>query len=167
MSTTIALSKGTSAVIDDDDVWIVVPYTWCVSSEGYAMTSAPITRRTIYMHRLILGLEAGEFTDHINGDRLDNRRENLRQATVGQNTANTGLTTRNRSGFKGVYFHRRTGKWIAQIKVAGRKKHLGTFSAAKDAARAYDEAARNAFGHFAWLNFPASAQATQPDRRTA
>ena len=95
----------------------------------------------------------GSEVDHINRDKLDNRRSNLRLVTHTQNCVNASLRVTNTSGFKGVNFYR--GKyWRAYIRVNYRHISLGFFPTAEAAARAYDEAAREHFGEFAFLNFP-------------
>lgn len=91
--------------------------------------------------------------DHINGNKLDNRRENLRYATNSQNNANrekqAGLYS---SQYKGVFWNAQKGKWQSRLKIDGKQKHLGFFVNEKDAARAYNEAALKYFGEFAVLN---------------
>ena len=99
----------------------------------------------------------GMQVDHINGDRLDNRRENLRIVTNWQNQMNRGMTINNSSGYKGVRL-RRSGKWEAQIRVNKKAIFLGRFYDKLDAAHAYDDAAKKYFGEFARLNFPESSQ---------
>jgi len=95
------------------------------------------------------GLNEGLDTDHINGDGLDNRRENIRVSTKSQNQANRrNLQSNNTSGFKGVDFHR--GKWRAQIKVDGRKIDLGSFDTPDEASGAYLRSAHHHFGKFAY-----------------
>lgn len=91
--------------------------------------------------------------DHENGIPGDDRLDNLRPATPGQNQANRGLLASNTSGFRGVSFHRRTGRWRASICVDRRQVHLGHFATPEAAAVAYDAAAREHFGEFARLNF--------------
>lgn len=88
--------------------------------------------------------------DHINRIRDDNRIENLREASHEQNAQNTGITRRNSSGFKGVYFNKAAGKFQAYV----RGNYLGLFVTAKEAALAYDEQASIMYGAFAHLNFP-------------
>ena len=101
------------------------------------------------MHREILNTPEGLDTDHINGDGLDNRRENIRVSTKSQNQANRrNLQSNNTSGFKGVDFHR--GKWRAQIKVDGRKIDLGSFDTPDEASGAYLRSAHHHFGKFAY-----------------
>lgn len=112
--------------------------------------------KNMRMHRLIMQrmlgreLERREFVDHINGNGLDNRRENLRLATNSQNLANKGAPISNTSGIKGVSRHGK--KWQAKIKGDGRQIHLGLFVDILDAARAYNEAALKYHGEFARLN---------------
>jgi hypothetical protein len=102
------------------------------------------------MHRLIMAAPDGIGVDHINGDGLDNRRANLRLASQRDNSANMAVRASSATGFKGVSWKRRNRKWQAQI---GRT-YLGIFASAEEAARAYDHAAREAWGEFAHLNFP-------------
>jgi hypothetical protein len=108
------------------------------------------------MHRLILNPPAGFVTDHINGNRLDNRRINLRIATHRQNCQNQrpkGL----HSQYIGVTKIRqgKWERWMAQIRHDGIRIHLGYFTDEIEAARAYDQAALAHHGEFASLNFPA------------
>jgi hypothetical protein len=106
------------------------------------------------MHKEIaiqqMGFPSELKADHINGNPLDNRRENLRSATQQMNGINTGLCSTNTSGFKGVSPEK--GKWSAQIHVMNRKKFLGYFDDKVEAAKAYNSAAKKHFGEFAWLN---------------
>ncbi|MES2262144.1 MAG: HNH endonuclease [Pseudomonadota bacterium] len=86
--------------------------------------------------------------DHINRDKADNRIENLRIATTSQNTANQGLTSRNRHGLKGIT-PLKNGKWQAAIGIRGTIKYLGSFETKETAHARHTEAAREAFGEFA------------------
>ena len=120
------------------------------------------------MHRLIaerMGLKILDLqVDHINGDKTDNRRSNLRVATNGQNRANSKLNDNNKSGLKGVHLKKRPAsknrerkqrsdtmgdRWVAQINVNGKKYHLGNFDTKEEAHEVYSEAARKHFGEFA------------------
>lgn len=114
-------------------------------------------RQTILMHRIILQrmledtpLEKWEQVDHIDGDGLNNRRENLRLATNAQNSANKGKASKNTTGFKGVFRTKNRPKpFRAQIKVNQKSIHLGLFDTAEQAHEAYKEAAKKYFGEFA------------------
>lgn len=94
---------------------------------------------------------AGE-VDHINRNRLDNRWDNLRDASRSQNIANVGLLSSNTSGFKGVSYNKLTGKWEAYIRAERRRFHLGLHLTPEEAAAAYDAAAIRFFGEFAMTN---------------
>ena len=90
--------------------------------------------------------------DHRNGIVSDNRISNLRPCNYSQNNMSQRLKKTNSSGFKGVYFARLTKKWIAQIRINGKRTHIGTFNTAEEAARAYDTAAVKYYGEFAMPN---------------
>jgi hypothetical protein len=92
--------------------------------------------------------------DHIDGDKLNNKITNLRLCTHNQNQHNQGIRVNNKSGFKGVSWMKSTRKWQAQICFRSKVKHLGLFNNKIDAAKAYDMAAIDLHGEFAWLNFP-------------
>ena len=106
------------------------------------------------MGAVFLGMKPDECIDHINGDPTDNRLENLRIATHRQNLRNQN-STRGASKFKGVSRNRNSRKkpWRSYIVIDGKQKFLGTFLTQKQAARAYDAAAKKFFGEFARLNF--------------
>ena len=108
------------------------------------------------MHREILGFsDIPEFTvDHRDVDSLNNRRQNLRPATIAQNTRNQKLKKNNSSGFKGVHFPKDKKRWMAYITYEWKRRHIGYYDTAEEAARAYDVQATKLFGDFARLNFP-------------
>ena len=114
--------------------------------------------KLILLHRFLTGFEG--LTDHINGDGLDNRLCNLREATPAQNNYNSPKQKTNTCGFKGVSLDRGGKKrkrkpiYRAQIKADGKYKNIGRFHTAIEAARAYDKAAKELHGEFARLNFP-------------
>lgn len=158
----VKLSQGRWATIDLDDLERVRDMRWFAYKSGHGNTfyarsngrdsaGKPVA---IHMHRLIMGDPHGMQVDHIDGDGLNNRRTNLRTATNQQNSWNDGKRSTNKSGYKGVSWKSRNKKWVAQIGAGGVKRHLGLFSSATEAARAYDAAAREEFGEFARLNFP-------------
>jgi HNH endonuclease len=162
MVTRIPLGNDAVALIDDDDLPLVKGYQWEVHhihGRNYEYHYARRfvredgVRRTQYMHRQILGVPKGVDVDHIDGDGLNNCRSNLRPATRSQNAMNS----RRHGGtsgvpFKGVFLHV-GGKYQARIKVGRETIHLGSFVDAREAALAYDAAARRYFGRFARPNF--------------
>ena len=104
----------------------------------------------------------GMVVDHINGDALDNRKENLRVCSYSQNSCNKKIRSDSRSGYKGVV---KVGKkWQAYIgdpdtpATRKRRLYLGTYTTAEDAARAYDNRAKELYGDYALLNFPETQQ---------
>lgn len=165
MTVEIPLTRGFVALVDDGDAARVMPYRW-IALKGprtwYAWAQIPSRGRSgaILMHSLLTGWPR---VDHANGDGLDNRRQNLRQATQQQNMRNSRKYRGGSSRYKGVCWKIRNQRWLAQIYVSEqdasgvptkRKLHLGTFTDQETAARAYDAAAREHFGEFACLNFP-------------
>lgn len=165
ISTTIRLSNGAVALVDLDDLPALSKYRWyrMIDHNGAPRARANIGGGVIDMGRFILGLQKGDkkTVDHISGDTLDNRRANLRVATYRQNAHNaTGKRRNNRgrhpsSRFKGVHFA--DGQWRVQIRVDGRVKDVGWFKDEREAALAYDAAARKHHGPFARVNFQEAA----------
>lgn len=150
----IKLTKGYVALVDAGDYERLARHTWQamkVANRVYAFrqvgNSRKPGRRGIFMHREIMGAEHGEEIDHREGIGLDNRKKNLRRCTHQQNLANQGPHVNNACGKKGVYA--RNGRWRVQLKVCGRKIHLGTFDDLDLAAAAYLAKAREVFGEFA------------------
>lgn len=160
MSRTIPLTQGYEAIVDDEDYATLSAHKWCIqqykdknrSTKVYAKRS--YNSKQVTMHRFILSPPKGVSVDHINGNGLDNRRENLRLSTKQQNAANRpkDRVKNATSKYKGVYFNKATNKWIARIHVDGKGIHLGSFLDEKQAAAVYNEAAIKSFGEFACLN---------------
>src|SRR5215471_7297970 len=151
--------------VGDIDELYLNQWNWQINDKNEVTRSQKIDgiQFTISMARVIaarMGLDLSNDIDHIDRDRLNNQRENLRAATRRQNLANRGPTKRNNTGFKGVSVVKSQNpyapdKYRAIIKTECYKNtYLGVFYTAEDAARMYDYYARRVFGEFAWLNFP-------------
>lgn len=154
----IPLTRGYVALVDAADyVLATAPGKW--HAEVTATAGLVYAKRTfkradgrftsLGMHFFLTGWE---LIDHRNGNGLDNRRSNLRQATCAQNMQNRRPKLSSKSGLKGV--HRDKYRWRALIRVNGRQIYLGAFRAPEEAARAYDRAALDHYGEFARTNFP-------------
>lgn len=142
--------NGTELLIDTDDYERVSAYTWHRTGRWYA--GAYIDHKYIRFHRFLMNAPADLQVDHINLDKFDNRRSNLRFATHKENKRNSGLQSNNTSGCKGAYYYKARNKYIARIKVDGKDIHLGYYSTLLEASNAYDKAALHYFGEFARLN---------------
>jgi len=135
-------------LVDLDDFENISKHRWYLHSAGYACSN--IKNKPVYMHRVILSPKAGICVDHINGKRLDNRKNNLRACTRGQNLFNTHFVC-GTSKYFGVYKHR--NKWAASISHKNKHIHVGVFKTEKQAALARDRVAKKLRGVFAKLNF--------------
>lgn len=155
---TILLTQGKVAVVDDRDYPPLAKFKWCAVKDHNtfyacrAVTVSPYKQKRILMHREIVGCV--QKIDHRDGDGLNNRRDNLRPATTRQNGQNRRKLAPASSKFKGVHWHRRDRKWQARIQATGQRSQIGYFKTEKEAAQAYDAAARRYFGEFANVNFP-------------
>lgn len=111
-------------------------------------------RIAFHMHRIILGRKLGreltpdEIVDHVNGNGLDNRRENLRLATLSQNASNRSIASNNTSGYRGVSYHKGRGKYQAYISKDGKRRYLGLYDTPEEARDAFLTAANELFGDY-------------------
>jgi len=155
----VELGYGTFSLIDETDYELVSNVLWRLHKRGYAYRL--VKGQNIYLHRFIMESHLGkirETIDHINGDKLDNRKCNLRVATQSQNNANQKMQENTTSEYKGVCFNRnlKANCWRAYIRHNYKMINIGSFSSEEAAARAYDQKAKELFGTFAKLNFPES-----------
>ena len=151
---TIPLTRGKYAVVDAADYEWLSQWKWCAGGKGYAerwSRNASGHRIKIGMHSLIIGIKPGYEPDHVNGDRLDNRRSNLRHATRSQNMANK-KARQGTSLYKGVSWSKCSKKWRADIMKNRKQQYIGSFATESEAAAAYNRVAVILFGEFARLN---------------
>lgn len=156
---TIELTRGYSTVIDDADSDLagLKWFTRVSKNTCYAARNKSVDghRTTIFVHQVILSrilgrdLIKGEMVDHEDGNGLNNQRSNLRLATGVENSRNRRIRRDNVSGFKGVCWHKATARWVSQIQVNGKKRHLGLYATPEEAYAVYCEAAAELFGEFA------------------
>ncbi len=149
----VTLTRGYTAIIDVDMLAEIGSWNWqaevCdgkVYAKRLASAKEGPGRRGIYLHRAVFG-DTIHAIDHINGDGLDNRRENLREATAAQNAKNRRLNANSSSGLKGVT-RLPSGRWQAQIASDGVKYRLGTYTSKTDAHSAYVSASIRLHGEY-------------------
>lgn len=155
----IPLSQGKYAIVDAGDYDFLNQFKWCYFNAGYAGRNQYMgggrknqVAKAIYMHRLVTSALVGMDVDHINGNGLDNRKENLRVVTHAENLMNS-KSRGGTSKFKGVYWNVRDNIWVARITKNYKGIHIGYFKTEIEAAMAYDQKAKELFGEIATLNF--------------
>jgi hypothetical protein len=148
----IPLGDGCYAYVDAADYEWLRPWNWQICSSGYAARHEK--GRLILMHRQIMQPPKGMVVDHIDGNKVNNCRFNLRVCTRKENVRNKRRRSNSSSRFKGVGYYKRSRKWCAKISCMGERIWLGYFTDEVEAARAYDRAAVEYFGEYARLNFP-------------
>ncbi len=156
----IPLTQGKVAMVSDHRYAYLNLWKWCaqktsIPGKWYAVRDerkGPFKKR-FYMHREIMNAPKGMEVDHRDGDGLNNVDENLRTCTHSQNIFNNKKPRNNTSGFKGVYFYRKTKRWLAKLRFQNQPIYIGLFDDPEEAARAYDKKAVELFGEFAKTNF--------------
>lgn len=149
----VPLTQGKIALVDEADLPQIEQHRWCAvfMEKWYAATK--VNRKLVLMHRYLMGLPSCK-VDHKDGNGLNNQRHNLRLATDQQSAANRRKLHHNTtSRYKGVVWDAQRQAWRARIMVNRKLRHLGRFRSEEEAARAYDQAAREIFGEYASLNF--------------
>ena len=146
----IPLTRGAFAKVDNEDFDKLKVINWYITHYGYAKND-----NHSYIHRLILNCPDDKYVDHINHDKLDNRKSNLRICTRRENNINRkplSILTKT-SLYKGVCWDKSRNKWRANVGYNGKKIHLGRFENELESAKAYDDKAKELFGEYAYLNF--------------
>jgi hypothetical protein len=159
----INLSNNIVAIVDDEDFETVNKFSWCLSSHGYAIRRIYVEKikgkwktKQFYLHReIIKDIPKGKVIDHINNNRLDNRKANLRVCSIRENISRAGISKANTSGFKGVKYKTgpRIKRWQANIKVNGKAIYSKHFLTKEEAAKEYDKLAKLHLKEFAYQNY--------------
>ncbi len=143
----VPTTKGRTIILDRD-AELIYSGPWSVDGNGYANQVDRITKKTVKLHVLIAGqMEDGKTPDHKNGNRLDNRRSNLRPADASEQRWNQDLLPTNKTGVSGV-FKKKNGRYSVSITVRGVRKHLGCYVEFEEAVRVRKEAEKLYFGEF-------------------
>lgn len=135
------------AIVDKDDYDSLIKCKWYIRKDGYLNNA-----RGKLIHRIIMNPPSNMVIDHINRDKLDNRKCNLRICNQSQNLFNQESVRGGTSKYKGVHWHTKRKGWIAKIMVNKKLIHIGQFKSELDAANAYNESAKKYYGEFARLN---------------
>ena len=154
------MSKGNVALVDDEDYENISKYSWSYHGAGYAARGYHKDGKLIIlkMHQQIIGnVPDGYEIDHINGNKLDNRRCNLRTISHQENVFNTKKRVLQNPGirpskYKGVNWRDERHKWVSRITLNGKRFYLGLYETEEEAAIAYNKAALQLFGDCARLN---------------
>jgi len=154
----VFFKDGSYFLIDATDFELVSKYSWFKGKRGYptmhTSRKSPEGYKTRPLHRYLIKIPDKADIDHINGDKLDNRRSNLRACTHQQNMFNQKKRSTNSSGYIGVSLFKATGMFEAYIHHSGKKIYLGLYHTAEEAAYIRDKEAKKLFGKYARLNFP-------------
>ena len=153
----IPLTQGKVAIVDDEDFIAVAIFKWFAHKQTKAKTYyaernihvAIGRRKPLAMHVYLLDPPDGYQVDHIDGDGLNNRRNNLRICRCSQNQGNARIRKDCSSGVKGVTFRKSKKQWVARIQVNKKRMDLGGYNNLEDAAKAYADASIKYFGEFA------------------
>lgn len=151
----IPLTRGQVAIVDPEDFDFLNRWKWFAIKAGknYYAARWETQGKMVFMHRVILGGDYSQVTDHKDRNSLNNRRANLRVATISQNAANIESQENSTSKYLGVYWDSNRGKWFVTITKNKTRHFIGRFQDEDMAGLAYDSAAKKLHGEFANLNF--------------
>lgn len=141
----LKLTQGKFALVDNDDFDELNKYKW--HFDGRYAARKPITGK-IYLHKVILRVKSDKEVDHINRNKLDNRKVNLREATHKENNANIKLLKTNTSGFRGICWDKSRELWTVGLYINNKRKYLGRFKILSEAIVIYRENALEHFGNY-------------------
>ena len=144
-------NKVGETIVDEEDYYKLKQYYWHLNDGGYVL--AHINKKHLRMHRYLLNYDGKDVVDHINNNKLDNRKCNLRIITKKQNSMNSSSSKNSTSKYIGVTWDKERNKWIAQISIDCKNINLGRFDNEIDAAKARDIATLKYLGEFGKLNF--------------
>lgn len=145
------VKRGLYTIVSDKDYKRLLQWKWYLNAFGYVQRLDE-NKKVILMHRVILEAKTGEICDHRNGNRIDNRRSNLRICTTQENVRNRDAGKNSKSGFKGVSWDKNSQMWRAKIVYQRKDYILGYFTDIRDAIVAYNKSALKYHGEFARLN---------------
>lgn len=156
-------NTGLYTLIDDEDYEVLSKHKWNITDKGYVYrvvheprndwnkksAKGRYIKHTIRMHRFLLQPKPSEWCDHINGNRLDNRRANLRICSPAQNSWNRGISKKNTTGAKGIDFLKNRNAWRARIYVEGKCIYLGYTHDKEEAINLYKQAIKKYYKEYA------------------
>ena len=143
MDKMIKVYPDTFAIVSDEDYAIVCKHPWSLSNCGYVQSKSGDTH--VLMHRLIMNAKKGQEIDHVNRDKLDNRRDNLKLCTHKDNMKNV-VWKSGSSGYRGVTYVKLQRRWRAYTQIDGKQISFGYYATAIEAARGYDRHMLRLFG---------------------
>lgn len=145
-------AKGDVFYFDKEDIHKVTAHTWCLSRQGYVVSTVyDDSGRTkkLRLHRYLMDeIDPNIFIDHIDGNPLNNRKSNLRRTTPAQNAQNHKMSKANTSGANGVYWNKRNKRWCALISINSKLTYLGYFDTKEEAIQARKKAEEKYYGEY-------------------